>query len=82
MKRTGAAQSKGKRKPWPPSGSLRAAAEFWDGHDATRLFSRADLLPLQTWTKGQKVRHVFVAPDGSQYELLPLPRRAKRRIPA
>jgi hypothetical protein len=73
MKRTGTARGKVRRKPTPPSGSLRGAAGFWDRHDATRLFSRADLVPLRTWTKGRKVRHVYVAPDGSQYELIPIP---------
>lgn len=82
MKRTGTARDKAKRKPTSPTASLREAAEFWERHDATQLFSQADLVPLRTWTKDRKVRHIYVAPNGLQYELIPLRRRPKRSIPA
>lgn len=44
--------------------------------------SPTDLVPFRTWTKGRKVCHVYVAPDGAQYEMIPIPKRPKRRIPA
>lgn len=79
---TGRDRSKGKKRPTPPSGTLTRAAGFWDAHDSTAYFTNKDLVPLRTWTKSRKVRHVYVAPDGSQYEMVPLRRRPKRTIPA
>ncbi len=58
------------------------AAEFWDTHDSAQFFSKGDLVPLRTWTKGRRVRHIYVAANGSQFEMIPLKKRSKRKIPA
>ena len=82
MKKLGIGRDNAKKKPIPPSRGLARVAEFWDSHDSTEYFSKEDFAPLRTWTRGRRVRHVYVAPDGSQYELIPLRRRPKRTIPA
>jgi hypothetical protein len=81
MKKTGTARDK-KKGPSPPSGNLECVAEFWDARDSTSYFAKEDLVPLRTWTKGRKVRHVYVAPDGSQYEMIPLRKRPRKSVPA
>ena len=82
MRKIGIERANPRKKPIPPSASLAAAADFWERHDSTEYFSGEDLVPLRTWTKGKKVRHVYVAPDGRQYELIALSNRPRRKIPA
>lgn len=81
MKKIGTARNR-KKLLTPPSGDVQSMAEFWDRHDSTSYFAKDDLVPLRTWTKGRRVRHVYVAPDGSQYEMIPLRRRPRKTIPA
>ena len=80
MKRIGTARDK--NRPTPPSGDLARVGQFWDAHDSTTYFAKEDLVPLRTWTKGRKVRQVYVAPDGSQFEMIPLRRRPRKTVPA
>jgi hypothetical protein len=83
MKEIGTAgNNRRKKRPTPPPGDMARVAEFWDTHDSTTYFAKEDLVPLRTWTKGGKVRHVYVAPDGSQYEMIPLRRRPRKIVPA
>lgn len=82
MKKIGAVRDKRKKGPTPPSGDMARVAGFWDRHDSTTYFAKEDLVPLRTWTKGGKVRHVYVAPDGSQYEMIRLRRRPRKAVPA
>ena len=82
MKKIGIAPSKRERRPTPPTGSVERVAAFWDTHDSSQYFPEGDLVPLRTWTKGKKVRHVYIAPDGLQYEMIPLKRKPKAPIPA
>jgi len=82
MKKTGTTRDKGKKRLNPPSGDMARVAEFWDTHDSTTYFAKEELVPLRTWTRGRKIRHVYVAPDGSQYEMIPLRRRPRKTVPA
>ena len=82
MKKTGTTRDKGKKRLNPPSGDMARVAEFWDTHDSTTYFAKEELVPLRTWTRGRKIRHVYVAPDGSQYEMIPLRRRPRNTVPA
>jgi len=82
MKKTGTIRDKGKKRLNPPSADMARVAEFWDTHDSTTYFAKEDLIPLRTWTRGRKIRHVYVAPDGSQYEMIPLRRRPRKTVPA
>lgn len=82
MRNVDTGRAKIRKKPTPSAGSLAAVADFWEQHDSTEYFSEGDLASLRTWTKGEKVRHVFVALDGWQYELIPLGKRPRRKVPA
>jgi len=82
VRKVAAKCDKRKMRPMPPSGDVARVAEFWDTHDSTTYFAKEDLVSLRTWTKGRKVRHVYVAPDGSQYEMIPLRRRPRKPVPA
>jgi len=75
-------KAKPQKKPTPPSGNRVEAAEFWETHDSTQFFSHEDLVPLRTWTKGRRVRHIYVTANGSQFEMIPLRKRSRKRISA
>ena len=66
------AKSKKPRDPLPDSfPSWREAAEFWDTHDTTEYFDQKSLVKLAPHIKDVKLIHVYVAPDGSRYIMIP-----------
>ena len=70
--------SKVPRKP-PAFKSRQEEREFWDAHDLMDYFDSDDFVPLATLVEGAKLAHIYVAPDGTRYELRRLPPRVQRK---
>ena len=58
-------------KPIPKFRSRKEEREFWDTHDTTEYFDQKSLVKLAPHIKDVKLIHVYVAPDGSRYIMIP-----------
>lgn len=43
--------------------------EFLETHEALDYFEPKDFVPLAPLLKGKKLVHIYVAPDGTRYEI-------------
>jgi hypothetical protein len=64
-------------KAIPKFRSRKEEREFWETHNTTDYFDEESLCKLAPHMKEVKLIHVYVAPDGSRW--LMIPERAKRR---
>jgi hypothetical protein len=60
-----------KIKSIPKFCSREEEREFWDTHDTTEYFDEQSLVKLAPHIKDVKLVHVYVAPDGSRYVMIP-----------
>jgi hypothetical protein len=60
-----------KLKPIPKFRSTKEEREFWETHDTTEYFNKESLIELAPHIKDVKLIHVYVAPDGSRYIMIP-----------
>lgn len=60
-----------KLKPIPKFRSRREEREFWETHDTTEYFDEKSLVELGPHIKDVKLIHVYVAPDGSRWIMIP-----------
>ncbi|MGA2318792.1 MAG: CopG family antitoxin [Thermodesulfobacteriota bacterium] len=58
-------------KPIPKFRSRKEEREFWDIHDTTEYFDEQSLVKLAPHIENVKLVHVYVAPDGSRYVMIP-----------
>lgn len=58
-------------KPIPKFRSRKEEREFWDTHDTTEYFDDKSFINLAPHIKDVKLVHVYVAPDGSRYVMIP-----------
>ena len=58
-------------RPIPKFRSRKEEREFWEAHDTTEFFDEESLVKLAPHIKGVKLIHVYVAPDGSRYIMIP-----------
>jgi hypothetical protein len=58
-------------KPIPKFRSRKEERDFWDTHDTTEYFDQGSLIKLAPHIKDVKLIHVYVAPDGSRYIMIP-----------
>jgi len=58
-------------KPIPKFHSRREEREFWETHDTTGYFDERSLVKLAPHMKDVNLVHVYVAPDGSRYIMIP-----------
>lgn len=58
-------------KPIPKFRSRKEEREFWDTHDTTKYFDERRLVKLAPHIKDVKLIHVYIAPDGSRYIMIP-----------
>ena len=58
-------------KPIPKFHSRREKREFWETHDTTEYFDERSLVKLAPHMKDVNLVHVYVAPDGSRYIMIP-----------
>lgn len=70
---------KSKTKPIPKFKSKAEEREFWDTHDTTEYLEDREMIPLAPLLKGKKLVHIYVAPDGTRYEIRRLPSRHSAR---
>lgn len=63
-------------KKLPKFKSAKEEREFWETHEALDYFDPKDFVPLAPLIKGVKLSHIYVAPDGSRWEVRKL--RPKR----
>ena len=69
-------------KPIPKFRSRKEERDFWDTHDTTEYFDQGSLVKLTPHIKDVKLIHVYVAPDGSRYIMIPeeMKKEAKAQI--
>jgi len=68
-------------KPIPKFRSKKEEREFWDTHDTTEYFDEESLVRLAPHIKNVDLIHVYVAPDGTRYIMIPEEmRKAKAQI--
>jgi hypothetical protein len=60
-----------KLKLIPKFHSREEEREFWDTHDTTEYFDEESLVKLAPHIKDVKLIHVYIAPDGSRYVMIP-----------
>lgn len=60
-----------KLKPLPKFRSRSEEREFWATHDTTDYFEEKGLIELAPRLKGLKLIHVYVAPDGLRWIMIP-----------
>ena len=58
-------------KPIPKFRSREEERHFWDSHDTTEYFDEQSLVKLAPHIKDVKLVHVYVAPNGSRYVMIP-----------
>jgi hypothetical protein len=58
-------------KPIPKFHSRKEEREFWETHDTTEYFDEKSLVELAPHIKDVKLIHVYVAPDGSRWIMIP-----------
>lgn len=58
-------------KPIPKFRSRKEEREFWETHDTTEYFDEESLVKLAPHIKDVKLIHVYVAPDGSRWIMIP-----------
>jgi len=58
-------------KPIPKFSSRKEEREFWETHDTSEYFDEKRLVKLAPHMKGVNLVHVYVAPDGSRYIMIP-----------
>jgi transposase len=58
-------------KPIPKFSSRKEEREFWETHDTTEYFDEESLVKLAPHIKDVKLIHVYVAPDGSRWIMIP-----------
>jgi hypothetical protein len=71
-------------KPIPKFCSRKEEREFWDTHDTTEYFDEKGLVKLAPHIKDIDLVHVYVAPDGSRYVMIPedmKKRKAQTAVP-
>ncbi len=66
-------------KTLPKFRSRREEREFWETHDATEYFDEEGLIELAPHIKDVKLIHVYMAPDGSRWIMIPEDGR-KRKV--
>jgi len=72
------AVAKSKRlKRIPKFKSLAEEIEFWETHDSTEYFDDSEMMPLAALLKGVQLVHIYVAPDGTRYQIKKLPKKQK-----
>jgi len=60
-----------KLKPIPKFRSREEERDFWENHDTTEYFDEKSLIKLAPHIKDVELIHVYVAPDGSRYIMIP-----------
>lgn len=60
-----------KLKALPKFRSRAEEREFWETHDTTEYFDEEGLTELAPHMKDVKLIHVYVAPDGSRWIMIP-----------
>jgi len=60
-----------KLKPIPKFHSRKEEREFWETHDTTEYFDEKSLVELAPHIEDVKLIHVYVAPDGSRWIMIP-----------
>ncbi len=58
-------------KSIPKFRSRKEEREFWEIHDTTEYFDEESLVKLAPHMKDVRLIHVYVAPDGSRYIMIP-----------
>lgn len=58
-------------KPIPKFRSRKEEREFWETHDTSEYFDEKRLVKLAPHMKDVKLVHVYVAPNGSRYIMIP-----------
>ncbi len=58
-------------KSIPKFRSRKEEREFWETHDTTEYFDEESLVKLAPHMKDVRLIHVYVAPDGSRYIMIP-----------
>jgi hypothetical protein len=58
-------------KPIPKFSSRKEEREFWETHDTTEYFDEENLVKLAPHMKDVNLVHVYVAPDGSRWLMIP-----------
>jgi hypothetical protein len=58
-------------KPIPKFSSRKEEREFWETHDTLEYFDEESLVKLAPHMKDANLVHVYVAPDGSRYIMIP-----------
>ena len=51
--------------------STEEEREFWEAHDTTEYFDEESLIKLAPHLKDVKLIHIYVAPDGSRWIMIP-----------
>ncbi|MBI3597637.1 MAG: hypothetical protein HY203_10835 [Nitrospirae bacterium] len=69
---------KSRTKPIPKFKSRSEEREFWDTHDTIEYFDDREMVPLAPLMKGVKLVQIYIAPDGTRWEM----RRLSRERPA
>lgn len=64
-------------KKLPKFKSAQEEREFWETHEALDYFDVESFVPLAPLMKRIKLDPVYVAPDGTEYELL---KRSSKRL--
>ena len=62
----------------PPFHSTEEEREFWATHDTTEYFDEESLIKLAPHLKDVKLIHVYVAPDGSRWIMIPEDTKKKK----
>jgi hypothetical protein len=73
-----------KIKSIPKFRSREEEREFWETHDTTEYFDEQSLVKLAPHIEDIKLVHVYVAPDGSRYIMVPedmKKRKAQTAVP-
>jgi hypothetical protein len=60
-----------KLKLIPKFRSRKEERDFWEIHDTTEYFDEEDLVKLAPHIKDVRLIHVYMAPDGSRYIMIP-----------
>jgi len=60
-----------KLKPIPKFPSRKEEREFWETHDTLEYFDEKRLVKLAPHMKDVRFVHIYVAPDGSRYIMIP-----------
>ena len=58
-------------KTIPKFSSRKEEREFWETHDTMEYFDERSLVKLAPHMKDVNLVHVYVAPDGSRYVMIP-----------